>query len=293
MIARSCDRETSLTMRLAADIPIGVLMVLATATFGATGAPGAATMTIPEWETLWSSVLARYVDDAGRIDFAALSHDHADLDRVVAFVAAVDPVSEPQRFPDRAARIGFYINAYNALAMHGIVETGVPRSLGGVTKFTFFNVKKFTVGGKSISLYDLENDVIRPLGEERVHFALNCMAVSCPRLPRTAFTADALEQHLDTATRTFLAEKRNVSVDPVKRKRVADENIPFAIAVAEDMFCEPAKGAVDFVAFRDVLREIDYRGWAIVEQDMYPAPFDKPLPIAKRTRAYLREIGIG
>jgi len=83
------------------------------------------------------------------------------------------------------------------------------------------------------------------------------------------------------------------SVDPVIRKRVADERIPFAIAVAQDMFCEPAKGAVDFAAFRDVLRDIDYRGWAIVEQDMYPAPFDKPLPIAKRTRAYLREIGIG
>jgi inosose dehydratase len=83
------------------------------------------------------------------------------------------------------------------------------------------------------------------------------------------------------------------SVDPVKRKKVADEKIPFAIAVADDMFCEPAKGAVDFPAFRDVLREIDYQGWGIVEQDMYPAPFDKPMPIAKRARAYLREIGIG
>ena len=218
MIARSRDKETSFTVRLAARIAVSVLILLSTATFVATGAPGTAAMTIPEWETLWSSVLARYVDDAGRIDFAVLSHDHGDLDQVVAFVAAVDPVSEPQRFPDRAARIGFYINAYNALAMQGIVETGVPRSLGGVTKFTFFYLKKFTVGGKSISLYDLENDVIRPLGEERVHFALNCMAVSCPRLPRTAFTADALEQQLDRATRTFLAEKRNVSVDPVKRE---------------------------------------------------------------------------
>jgi inosose dehydratase len=60
-----------------------------------------------------------------------------------------------------------------------------------------------------------------------------------------------------------------------------------------DMFCEPSAGAVDFLAFRDVLSDIDYEGFAIVEQDMYPAPFDKPLPIAKRTRAYLREIGIG
>ena len=38
---------------------------------------------------------------------------------------------------------------------------------------------------------------------------------------------------------------------------------------------------------------IDYQGFGIVEQDMFPAPFDKPLPIAKRTRAYLRDIGLG
>ena len=68
---------------------------------------------------------------------------------------------------------------------------------------------------------------------------------------------------------------------------------PFAKAVAINMFCEPSKGAVDFLAFRDVLRDINYQGWATVEQDMFPAPFDKPLPIAKRTRAYLREIGLG
>jgi inosose dehydratase len=60
-----------------------------------------------------------------------------------------------------------------------------------------------------------------------------------------------------------------------------------------DMFVEPAMGAVDFEAFRDVLQEVNFQGWATVEQDMYPAPFDKPFPIAKRTRDYLREIGIG
>ncbi len=82
----------------------------------------------------------------------------------------------------------------------------------------------------------------------------------------------------------------------VPAHRITDEFsrvIPFAIAVGNDMFCEPSEGAVDFLAFRDVLRAINYTGYAMVEQDMYPAPFDKPLPIAKRTRAYLREIGIG
>ena len=83
------------------------------------------------------------------------------------------------------------------------------------------------------------------------------------------------------------------SVDGEISARVAAETIPFAKAVAMDMFVEPSRGKVDFVAFRDLLREIDYVGYGIVEQDMFPAPFDKPLPIAKRTRVYLREIGLG
>lgn len=82
-------------------------------------------------------------------------------------------------------------------------------------------------------------------------------------------------------------------VDPEVLRKVETENISFGPAVGMDVFCEPALGAVDFVAFRDVLREIDFSGFAIVEQDMYPAPFDKPLPIAKRTRQYLLEIGMG
>jgi inosose dehydratase len=83
------------------------------------------------------------------------------------------------------------------------------------------------------------------------------------------------------------------SVDADIQRRVQADGIPFSQAVGMDMFCELDKGAIDFVAFRDVLQEIDYEGWAIVEQDMYPAPFDKPLPIATRNRAYLRQLGLG
>ena len=83
------------------------------------------------------------------------------------------------------------------------------------------------------------------------------------------------------------------SVDQEVQKKIEAEKIPFALAVAMGVFCEPSQGAVDFQAFRDVLQNVNYQGWATVEQDMYPVPFDKPLPIAKRTRAYLRQIGIG
>ena len=83
------------------------------------------------------------------------------------------------------------------------------------------------------------------------------------------------------------------SVDLRKLKEVQQRGTSFAIATAEDVFCEPSQGVVDFLALRDLLRESKYDGFGIVEHDMYPAPFDKPLPIAKRTRAYLKEIGLG
>lgn len=83
------------------------------------------------------------------------------------------------------------------------------------------------------------------------------------------------------------------SVDRELQKKVQAEKIPFARAVDMGLFVEPSAGAVDFPAFLTVLKDVDYNGWAVVEQDMYPAPFDKPLPIARRTRKYLKDIGIG
>ena len=56
------------------------------------------------------------------------------------------------------------------------------------------------------------------------------------------------------------------SVDSEIQRRVSAEKIPFAKAVAIGVFCEPSTGAVDFKAFRDVLNQVDYKGWAIVEQ---------------------------
>lgn len=84
---------------------------------------------------------------------------------------------------------------------------------------------------------------------------------------------------------------KNVDFDI--RDKITSEGISFAKAVEIDMFCELSRGVVDFRAFGEVLKDIDFNGVAIVEQDMYPCPFEKPMPIAKRNREFLREIGLG
>ena len=165
----------------------------------------------------WASVLERFVDERGRVDFERLARDRGDLDRYVAWVYAVGPNNSPALFPTRADVLAYHLNAYNALAMYNVLEDGIPATLAGPKKVEFFALRRLRVGGEALSLYDYENRVIRALGEPRVHFALNCMVAGCPRLPRAPFEAATLEAVLERGTRAFFAEPRNVAPDPARR----------------------------------------------------------------------------
>lgn len=83
------------------------------------------------------------------------------------------------------------------------------------------------------------------------------------------------------------------SVDPCLIKVVNDDNIPMAEAVRMGVMCAPGTGVVDFEAFGAVLREVDYNGYCVVEQDIYRPPIDVPYQIAKRARQHLKDVGLG
>ena len=165
----------------------------------------------------WAKVLARFVDDRGRVDFDGITKYPRDLDQYVAWVYAVGPNNQPGLFSTREQVIAYHLNAYNALAMYNVIEAGIPTSLAGLRKASFFFLRKLQVGDEPLTLYAYENQVIRPLGEERVHFALNCMAVSCPRLPRVPFRAESLDAELDRQARFFFSEARNLRIDTATR----------------------------------------------------------------------------
>ena len=161
----------------------------------------------------YARVLERFVNDRGEVDFSALARDRADLDAYVIHVAGTP-------FGDFAAgheRLAHYINAYNALSMYNVLDSGIPETHAGWRKVWFFYLKELVIGGRLMSLYAFENDVIRKLGEPRVHFALNCSARGCPLLPRAPFTARNLEEELDRETRRFFSEARNLRVDQAQR----------------------------------------------------------------------------
>jgi hypothetical protein len=175
----------------------------------------------------WNRVLEKYVDAQGRVNFQKLAQDRADLDEFVRYVYDYGPNNQPQAFPSPSHVLAYHVNAYNALVMHKVLAEGIPESLSGIKKFLFFFLGKVQVGGEAISLYGYENKVIRPLGEARVHMALNCMSISCPKLPKLAFSAEQLEAQLQQETDYFVAETRNVKVDDAKQTVYLSEIFKF------------------------------------------------------------------
>ena len=203
----------------------------------------AARMTPAQTTAAWARVLDRFVNPQGEVDFEALALDHADLDSVVRQVAATshdDLVGWP-------AQMAWLINAYNALSMFNVIDSGIPFSHAGLNKITFFISRQFNIGGRWWSLYSFENQVIRPLGRQqgdpRLHFALNCSAVSCPVLPRQPFTPEGLEAELARETRAFFAKSGNFRIDSASRTVWLNQILDF---YTEDFVPVPARSLIEY-----------------------------------------------
>lgn len=162
----------------------------------------------------WTSVVTTHVNDKGQVNYTALLAKRAPLDRFVALIGSVGPNSRPALFKTREAKLAYYINAYNALTMFNVINRLPDMKSVNDDPKSFFYFTEFTLDGKAISLYNLENKVVRPeFNEPRVHFALNCASAGCPQLPAEPFLPDTLEAQLKRETDKFLHESRNVAVE--------------------------------------------------------------------------------
>ena len=170
----------------------------------------------------WTALLGRYVDEEGLVDYEGLAGDRETFDRHVQAVESTSPGSHPELFPTPRHELAYYINAYNVLVFDGVLARGPEEDSvwkgGLVSGYGFFVGTKITIGGEKTNLRELENEVVRKRYQDpRIHAALNCASMSCPRLPQTAFAADRLDEQLDAAMREFVANERHVRIEESTR----------------------------------------------------------------------------
>jgi hypothetical protein len=165
---------------------------------------------------LYDAVLARHTrevrDVAGtRVDYAALRED-AEWERLVASLAASDPAA----LRSREERLAFWINAYNVLAIQTVVQAFPVASIrdAGSLLRPVWKRPAGRVGGRTVTLDEIEHGTLRPLGDPRIHTAIVCASTSCPSLARRAYRSEQVEAQLDAAARAFVADRdKGVRVD--------------------------------------------------------------------------------
>lgn len=155
------------------------------------------------------AVLQRNVRN-GFVDYDGIRADPA-FDRFVAGLGTARPAD----LDGRDARLAFLINAYNALAIRGILDGYSPASRLG--RYTYFKRREYALLGQDTTLEALEHGQILPLAEPRVHFAIVCASISCPRLASQAYRPASLESQLDAAARSFINDGARNRYD-VKRR---------------------------------------------------------------------------
>lgn len=146
---------------------------------------------------LFGEVLGAQVKD-GVVNYPGIQAD----DRLRAYLAQPDRV-DPNALATRNERLAFWINAYNAFAIKGIVNQYSPMSWVG--RYRYFIGREYQVGGTTINLYDLERQVlVEQLHEPLMHFAIVCASTSCPKLQPWAYQPDQLDRQLDRVARAFI-----------------------------------------------------------------------------------------
>ena len=159
---------------------------------------------------LWTGVLGRYVDDSGFVDYDGLLANRADFDVYLGWLQANGPRSTPEAFPTQPHQLAYWINAYNALVIEGVLARGPERKSvwrGLISGWAFFRSMEISFDGTVSNLQSLEDELIREgFKDPRIHAAVNCASVSCPRLPRMAFVAEDLDARLDAAMTEFVRD---------------------------------------------------------------------------------------
>jgi hypothetical protein len=193
------------------------------------GGPVPAATAAEALKTLGNGLEVEVIGPNGQVDYAKLqaSATFVELERTSSLLHHVDPL----QLVNDDARVAFWINVYNVLAIHGVIATGVRESVMEIP--SFFGVVAYRVGDFVATLDEIENGILRRNAphpatktrlfddddprlalcpnrvDPRIHAALVCASTSCP--PVAFYEADRLDDQLDLAADNYVST--DVEVD--------------------------------------------------------------------------------
>ncbi|MEL6122275.1 MAG: DUF547 domain-containing protein [Bacteroidota bacterium] len=167
----------------------------------------------------WDQLLQQYVSSAGLVDYSGLKKKESQLD---AYLESLSGEAPKLTDLSNAAK-AYWINAYNAYTIKLILKNYPVSSITDLHGGKPWDVKWINLGGNTYSLNDIEHQILRPkFDDARIHFAVNCAAVSCPKVSNKAFTSTNIESQLESLTTSFV---NNKSANTIGKNKVVVSKI--------------------------------------------------------------------
>ncbi|MFD2586391.1 DUF547 domain-containing protein [Croceitalea marina] len=172
----------------------------------------------------------------GRVDYKRIKENPSSLNELVDIAENIS-VSKS----DKTTYQAFWINGYNLSVIKGIVDNYPIKS--PLDKAGFFDKTKYNIGGKAITLNDIENKLLRGNfpEEARFHFVLVCAGLGCPPIVSNAYLPSTLETQLQKQTKKAL---NNPNFIKVKGNKVQLSQL---FEWYKGDFTQDGKSQVDFV----------------------------------------------
>lgn len=166
---------------------------------------------------LFTAILKDYVHN-GKVQYSALKKDKRLHEYIMQIKStSLNEITLKDKIP-------FWINVYNAYTLFICCEyypiksiNDIPSFKNGTKDVSVWDYSFVVLKDKSYSLNEIENTILRPLGEPAIHFALVCAAKSCVRLRSEAYTSAKLPYQLREQANDFLNDNSKNSFD-AKRK---------------------------------------------------------------------------
>jgi hypothetical protein len=147
----------------------------------------------------YDRLLKRYVDGQGLVAYEKWKKSAEDMKALDDYLAQFGASGNAATGNEHHASL---VNAYNGFALQWILQNYPTESIWALKNS--FKEKRHKLGGATVSLDDIENDILRPEFGWRTHAVLVCAARSCPPLQRSAYSVSGLDQQVTQAYRTWL-----------------------------------------------------------------------------------------
>ncbi len=173
----------------------------------------------PVTHEIWDSLVREHVTAEGLVDYKGFIQDSVKLNKYLDLLSQNHP---NEKNWNRNERLAYWINTYNAFTVKLIVDHYPVESIKDIKNGipfvnTVWDIKFINIEGATYDLNNIEHGIIRPkFDEPRIHMAVNCASISCPKLQDRAYTAAKLDEQLDEASREFINDEDKNKITPEK-----------------------------------------------------------------------------